>query len=318
MLDFFVQLYNLQSHKTRLLSPSRYLTRKLANIFLPKCLNKDTYATNTKNAHIYLSEANLNKKVIVSLTSFPARINEVWQVIECIKRQSVVPDKIILWLSKEQFVNRTLPKSLSTRCDSIFEIRFVEGDIRSHKKYYYAFKEYVDEIVILIDDDLYYPTNMIQQMLDEYIKNPQSVIMRYGDTLKYDDSGELLKYNDWFKELSGPSSSRYLFFGSGGGTLFCPSLINKHVLDIDAALTATPLADDIWLNAFVNISSLSKLKVDYSFPMCISIKENKNLYSENVLNNQNDIQFDKMREYSLKNFGIDPFSKYYIDKTFKL
>ena len=35
-------------------------------------------------------------------------------------------------------------------------IRFCE-DLKAHKKYYYAFKEYPDDIVITVDDDVIYP-----------------------------------------------------------------------------------------------------------------------------------------------------------------
>ena len=43
------------------------------------------------------------EEVIVSLTTFPARISTVWITIETIFRQEVMPDRIVLWLAKEQF-----------------------------------------------------------------------------------------------------------------------------------------------------------------------------------------------------------------------
>ena len=44
-----------------------------------------------------------SQKVIVSLTSYPKRINTVWITIETLLRQSFKPDKIILWLATDQF-----------------------------------------------------------------------------------------------------------------------------------------------------------------------------------------------------------------------
>lgn len=40
------------------------------------------------------------KQVIVSVTSYPARINEVVLAIKTIYRQTMLPDKVILWLCK--------------------------------------------------------------------------------------------------------------------------------------------------------------------------------------------------------------------------
>lgn len=54
------------------------------------------------------------KKIVVSLTSFPARIKKVHIVIESLLNQTIKPDKIILWLSKEQFEHYyVLPSKLS-------------------------------------------------------------------------------------------------------------------------------------------------------------------------------------------------------------
>ena len=54
------------------------------------------------------------KQVIVSVTSYPARINEVVLAIKTIYRQTMLPDKVILWLGEEKFPNKfdDLPKEL--------------------------------------------------------------------------------------------------------------------------------------------------------------------------------------------------------------
>lgn len=83
----------------------------------------------------------IQKNLIVSLTSFPARIEYVWMVVETIKRQTVLPEKIILWLSVDQFPSmESVPKTLLNEQNEMFEIRMVNDDIRSYKKYYYAMK----------------------------------------------------------------------------------------------------------------------------------------------------------------------------------
>ena len=50
--------------------------------------------------------------VIISLTSFPARLDTLWQCVESLKRQTVRPEKIILYLSKEQVKEDVLPPPL--------------------------------------------------------------------------------------------------------------------------------------------------------------------------------------------------------------
>ena len=79
-------------------------------------------------------------KMIVSFTSFPARIHVVYKTLSSIYEQTMLPDKVILWLAKPQFPNldADLPESLLAYKKLGLEIRWVDEDIRPHKKYYYV------------------------------------------------------------------------------------------------------------------------------------------------------------------------------------
>src|SRR5690606_5759236 len=59
-----------------------------------------------------LNSSQRDEKYIVSFTSFPGRIDQVWIVAELLLRQSFKPDAVILWLSEEQFPDRQVPKNL--------------------------------------------------------------------------------------------------------------------------------------------------------------------------------------------------------------
>lgn len=54
------------------------------------------------------------------------------------------------------------------------EIRFCD-DLRSHKKYYFAMQEYPEDIVILFDDDMFYPKNTIKKLYELYKKFPSDI-----------------------------------------------------------------------------------------------------------------------------------------------
>ena len=43
------------------------------------------------------------RKVIVSMTSIPARIDKVWITVESLLRQTYKPDEIIVWLALDEF-----------------------------------------------------------------------------------------------------------------------------------------------------------------------------------------------------------------------
>ena len=225
MINLFVKTYgklhNYNVVPYWVLTPFRRIVRTIANLVLPRYLSK------TCN---YRQKEYTN--IIVSFTSFPARINEVWQVVKCMKKQSYRPSKIILWLSKKQFTNsHEIPLSLRNLEDNLFTIKFVDEDIRSHKKYYYVSQEYPESLILLIDDDIYYPTDMIERLYKAYLKHPQSVICQYGYFMGYNKAGKLLPYRLWKHVNKDSINDSSLFFGSGGGTLFNPSLLYNDLLN---------------------------------------------------------------------------------------
>lgn len=264
----------------------RRIIRSIANGILPRYLSKSSakYVVELEN-------------VIVSLTSFPARIDNVWQVVECMMRQSYKPTKIILWLSKEQFpLPNSIPQSLRKREGGVFEIRLVEGDIRSHKKYYYAAKCYPNALLFLIDDDIYYPTNILERTIKAHNKYPGAVIANYGYHIGYDKKGILKPYNSWPKEYHF-SDSADLFFGSGGGTLMCPAELHRELTNIDKAIKLAPIADDIWLNAIVKLSKKQIILLDNGMILSVYNKDNTSLASSNKGASLNDCQMEAVEKY---------------------
>lgn len=80
-------------------------------------------------------------RIIVSMTSYPARINTVHFAIRTLLAQKRLPDKIILWLCESDFPNREddLPESLKDVLWHDVEVRWVNNDLKPHKKYYWGF-----------------------------------------------------------------------------------------------------------------------------------------------------------------------------------
>lgn len=235
---------------------------------------------------------------IVSFTTFPARINNVWQVVECMKRQTLKPDKILLWLSKDQFPSEdSIPDSLLNRRDEQFEIRMVEGDIRSHKKYYYATKEYPDDLLFLIDDDIYYDTDIIRRSVKAYIDYAEKcVVCNYGSRISYDEN-VCKPYSEWQSIEGKKAVGKELFFGSGGGTLFRPSDMYEDLTNIELAKRLTPLADDIWLNTMAMKAGLTKIMLPHGPLLPVRMKENVTLSSVNNGEGQNNNQLEAVRLY---------------------
>lgn len=289
VLNLFVNSYSkLKNYGMPfwLMTPARRFVRKIAFRYLPSYLNRPA-----------IRSSNHCEGLIVSFTSFPARINDVWQVVECMKRQSLLPEKIILWLSKDNFpTSESIPQSLWDRVDDLFTINLVDGDIRSHKKYYYASKEYPNKMIFLIDDDIYYDTDILNRSVKEYkIRGKKSIICNYGYQIKF-NSVECLPYSRW-QAIDCKKIGKDLFFGSGGGTLFCPAEMYKDLTNINLALQLTPLADDIWLNSMALKAGLVKVILPNGPLLTVDIEDNVTLSSVNNGLGRNDEQIRAIKKY---------------------
>lgn len=240
--------------------------------------------------------------VIVSLTSFPARIKKVYLTINSIMNQSVRPEKIILYLSKEQFCDsNSLPKTLKKLAENdLFNIEFVEGDIRSHKKYYYAIRDYSDHPVVTIDDDIIYPENLIEVLLNLHDDFPNAVCCTHAHGITK-EKDNLLPYDKWDKETQTMNVPSIEVVPIGcGGVLYPPHCFNEtDILNRGLFAELCPLADDLWLKVQClrnGVLSVKSNKYPYWTFSQIIIPKNISLKSLNVGGGENDKQLLRLLE----------------------
>ena len=275
------------------MTPLRKMTRKVAYRVLPRYLEKQ-----------HSKRINRRSNIIVSFTSFPARINNVWQVVESLKNQTIRPDKIILWLSKEQFPSRKdIPDNLWKCEDELFEIRMVDGDIRSHKKYYYVLQNYPDKDFVTCDDDIYYHPQMLQKLINTSRLYPGCIIANNTSEMKWDKQGKLMPYAEWRRDMRAYSSRNNVQIGIGG-VLYPAHCLHDDVTRIDLFTKLAPLADDLWLNLMSRLKGTPVVQTpDYALPLPIE-SESPTLSSVNNGEGMNDRQIHKMQAW-LKDEGLE-------------
>jgi len=186
-------------------------------------------------------------KYIVSLTSFPARINQVWVVIELLLRQSFKPDSIILWLSEEQFPDKKVPENLNKLKERGLIIEFCKDDLRAHKKYYYAFKNFPNAHILTVDDDLYYDSKLLENLIIMQSSNPGAIVTNRAHKLRFDSTGNAMSYKNWSHNVTEESASLLLVPTGGGGTLYPIGGLPAETFEVDLIKRLCFHADDIWL-----------------------------------------------------------------------
>ncbi len=267
-IDFFYNAYCKIEDKNSFLAKIKYHT---AQRFFITLLLKIYFRLTCTNPDYSLKYCDKKTgRVIVSFTSFPARIHTLWIVVETILRQTMKPDKLMLWLSKKEFPTlESLPKKLLIQQKRGLEIILVDENIRSHKKYYYVMKKYPEDYIITIDDDFIYHSTLIQKLIKAKQKNPGCICSFARELQTYRD--EVLKPNNkWDKtyreypidgELLHDNSGRKYFFLTGIGTIYPPHSLYEDIFNTELALKLCPLADDIWLNTMTRLKGTKMIFV---------------------------------------------------------
>lgn len=190
------------------------------------------------------------EKVIVSLTSYPPRMAHIARSLQTVLDQSVKPDAVLLWLAVDDFPNRLsdLPEDLLALRDRGLDIRFTDEDLKLHNKYFWAIREYPDDVVITVDDDVLYRPEMVETLLEGYRLHPEAVQAMRAHKILFDDQGNLLPYNDWqFEWMEQLFEPRFDLLATGvSGVLYPPRCLESSLMtkeNIDLCIHA----DDIWL-----------------------------------------------------------------------
>lgn len=243
--------------------------------------------------------------VVISLTTYSKRINQVHIVVESLFRQTQHANRIILWLSKEEFSDDTIPLILKRQMDRGLEIKYCE-DIKSYKKLLPTLSLTPDSIIITVDDDYIYPLDFVENFLKTHFQYPQCVCYYIGNRITFDSKGHLKPYIKWkgVEELEKIPSLLNFSLGAGG-VLYPPHSFAPEIFNIEYIKKNIPKADDVWFKAMTLLNNITYVRVplqerfDDKFVLLEKFQDIA-LYHDNVEKGENDFQLSKVfEEYKL-------------------
>ena len=237
---------------------------------------------------------NADSNVIVSLTSFPERISSVWITISTILHQTVKPRKIILWLAKEQFPNGEyeLPENLLKLRSYGLTIRFCDN-LYPHKKYFYTMIENPDAIVITVDDDVFYPEYLIEELLKTSKKYPGTVCCTWAHRIVTDVKGNIAQYEHWEHHVTDNIRPEFKLMPVGiGGVLYPPHVLDERAFDKAKVVELALMTDDLWLKVMELLKYSRSIRIPQKYKQTyftVIHTQASGLYKKNLGLSRNDI-----------------------------
>ncbi len=279
---------------------------------LNKMVSKSFYFIMNRTVRSYLISTKSNEKyglntqkrdfeLIVTLTAIPSRIENIWITLETIFRQTYKPDRIILWLSNEEFDGVTLPKSLLELKEKGLEICYCEN-IRSHNKYFHTLVNHPNATIVTIDDDIIYTENMISNLIQMHDQYPNAVCSNMTHLVTF-KKGKLIPYVTWnptYKKILTPTHK--LIQLGVCGVLYPPNVLPPICFDKQLIKQLSFGSDDVWLNTMCLINNIPIVtnKTFNKYFLTISGSQKLSLLSVNSFQGRKDKILTAMHEH----FGI--------------
>lgn len=298
MLTFFYRFITPSGKETTLTHYKNKIIERLVNVLYKMYIH-------IKNVDRGVTEEKRCRMVIVSLTSYPGRIKKVSLCIQSLLRQSIKPDKVILWLAREQFKNIScVPNKIRSLQKVGLEIRFCD-DLKSYKKIIYTGQEYPNDIIVTADDDVIYPEDWLERLLATWKHHQKCVCCYRAHGIKFDDNYQPLPYAQWDGGANGITNPSFFLLPTGVcGVLYPPDAFKDVKCNISMIKQLCPLSDDMWLKIVTLKKKIKDVKVDgYSKDwFAVTNSQKSNLTAINVGGGENDIALKKLIDYYKINF----------------
>jgi len=233
--------------------------------------------------------------VVVSFTSIRSRLPIVHLTVRSLLRQSVHPQKLVLWLHHD--LRSEVPKRLHDLQNDLFEIRYADQTC-AHRKLVHALKAFPDTTLVTCDDDLLYAPDWLASLFQEHQRYPNDVIGNECRHIQYDEQGNTLPYSQWHLETCGTSHTDTVAIGFGG-TLYPPNTLHADTSDSELYLKLAPKADDLWFKAmsFLNKTQVRRTTRPPNRPIPVIRSQAEALGNTNIKQDGNRAQWNAIRAH---------------------
>jgi hypothetical protein len=184
--------------------------------------------------------------VVVSLTSYGARLRTVYLAIESIGRGYVRPSRIILWLDDGPIFDN-LPATIRRLVRRGLEVKLCEN-YGPHKKYYPYLQslQSIEAPLVTADDDVLYPRDWLKELVQAFQESSDVINCNRARLMTLSHAG-IAKYESW-KPVGSTKSSVFHVATGVGGVVYPPAFLRILKNAGNAFADCCPRADDLWLH----------------------------------------------------------------------
>jgi len=182
---------------------------------------------------------------VISLTSHPARFATLHIALDQLLNQQLIPKKIYLNIAQSD-ISKLPTRIKELESGGVLKINSC-SDLGPGKKLIPTLKLEENLPIVVVDDDLFFETDLTMKLLVQHHLSPKNVVAKRVHKIIYEANGSIASYSKWIKNYSlsnGPASD--FFPTSGAGTLYKKEFFHPDVMDEESYKALSLHTDDLW------------------------------------------------------------------------
>jgi len=236
-------------------------------------------------------------KYIASMTTYPARFDFALKAIESINNQTVKPDTLVVHISEEDWgqAEKDFIRPAKFRFKNRVIIEPCEN-LKPANKIIHTAKKFPDRNIITFDDDVLYPRNRAESLIEKHKLYPDNPICFRTRRISF-DGDKINPYSSWkiSYDEGGPNSLN--FPTSVSGSLYPAGIFPESFFDVDTYREICQNNDDIWTYFHMMMKDLPFVSGGLEIvPPGISGAQSSALWKSNVSQKGNDAMIKELEQ----------------------
>lgn len=228
--------------------------------------------------------------ITVNITTTHNRLHLCSQTVWSLLHQSILPGKIVIWVSKEPYlIDRGIDEEPSwvqelNTVKNIIEFKWT-ANTGPYRKLFPALAEATeDQIIVYVDDDTIYKENWLNLLISKFQEhNEEKIVASRIRIRKRNLFGYHKTYMLWpIAEKEVELNSDYLITGVGG-VILKKNHIKEEFWKNQDYLTVCPICDDLWISEIIARSKIPVLSCPKAMREILTINHEHGLGKQNTL-----------------------------------
>jgi hypothetical protein len=208
-----------------------------------------------------------NQPIVVTFTTTPHRIAHLQPTIKTILEQNF---KVPVYLSiphvfKRDNLSYTIPKWLEAET----QIKILRTNDYGPATKLLGLLEQIplsaDTIIITLDDDVYYPPNLILQLAYKAYKNPATAVGTIGANIDYDYYGHIAPGSELGLVTIDSADAQVAVLKGYGGVAYRRNFFDQEIFDFVATQNPCLKADDVIFGYMLTKRNIPKIVLKNKF-----------------------------------------------------